>query len=564
MRVNPGALSDGARRLDSNGAPPPSHTHPPLANDPASVSAAARLTAASTALATVITGQLQGLAATAALLQDLAGGFEGTEATNVANLRTLTNNAEAPTASGWAPRPPRASDVRPPLAPAGPMPPESVSQAVHGGDPAAGADFIAGWTAVAGSVDAAAEQVRAMAEGLPEVWDSPVATPVVREHLMDYYGALRGSADRARGLSDQAQRHATDAANARAAIPSPQAYTQINQQRAQTFQANMATNGRFAAALEQLNQVKNDMDGRTAAGYSTYYDNTAATTGPQTDADGSAAEGEPGSEPALGPDGVPVGPDGQPLDVDDALTLGEDPLAQGGPPTQAGELASMLPQLIPTVLGAAGGLLGGFVSAVTKAPEALAQAATQAAGAAAQSLSGMTSPPGDLGTIDDAGLSSPDGFDSGLGGGGGGGTSPMSGGESPSLPAVSPSTGPAPIQPTLPTGAAPVGGAPAPAGVGSPMGMPMGMPMGGMAPQGAGQGGNQGTQDGPRRQLAKLPAPNTESVTGRPRRETEPVRSSTGSSENTRAPAAEGGAPPASSGIRVRKLAPLPRSDNDS
>jgi hypothetical protein len=136
------------------------------------------------------------------------------------------------------------------------------------------------------------------------------------------------------------------------------------------------------------------------------------------------------------------------------------------------------------------------------------QAGMQAASAAGQGLSNMGQP-----NLDppDTGAGEPDmgGGAGDLGGADVGATTPAGGEGAPELP-VAPSTGPPPVTPITPAGAA--GGGPAASGGPSGVGMaPMGMPMGG--PGGAGGGGKDAA--GRRRKVAVRDIPHTEDITGR-------------------------------------------------
>ena len=386
---------------------------------------------------------------------------------------------------------------------------ETISRATHSGDPAGGEGFVKGWSRVADAVDDAADVVNRVIDGLPETWNSEVATPVVRAHLLSYQRALQQSGARARTLARQAGQHADDLVQARKDIPSPEEFDQVNEQIQQTFRANQATGGKYAIRLAALNGKKADLNGKAVQGYGSYHLVTAKTTAPDPGGDTGVPMDDPGAGPNAGAD-QDTAADGDPAGAGDAPN-GLDPAA--GSPESAGQLAGMLPSLIPTVLGAVGGLAGGLLGAVTKAPEAAVQAATQAAGAAMQGLSGAMNPKadtpnvGDPTAVDSAGDPSLDGL-----GGGGGETTPAEGGGSPT-PAVVPTTGPAPTLPTMPTGALPepVQGAPAGGGM-----MPMGgMPMGAMMPPGGGPGGAQ-QQKPQRAHRVEVPrTPHSEAVTGK-------------------------------------------------
>ena len=532
VSVDPSGLAAAAQRITSalSELTATNPEHPALAADPASVGAATRLTTAGTALAGVLAQQAAGLAATAEQLVNVATGFTVKDAANAAKLASLDTGSDGPTVSGWAPpSPPIPPDARPPL----PVPPgapgEVISHAVHSGDPAGGETFIAGWRQVAGSARDASAAVRLVADSLPDSWDSPVATDVVRKHLLRYADAFDSSGDRADTVAEQANRHSQEVTQARNDIPSPSDFDAMNRRLQTIAQANAESGGMYAVPLANAVEQKHQMETQAAQGFGGYFTSTEATTAGEVDLDG---DGVVSPEEAAAAAEAGIGLDEQ------GGALGE---GEAGSSDMAGELSSMLPSMIPTVLGAAGGLLGGAVSSLMKGPETLMQAGSQAMGAATQGLSGLMQPELDDIGSEDLGLGE-DGLGGmgGFGGGGAGGTSPAAGG-APSVPPVMPSTGPNPTPPTLPSG----GQLPPPVtpGMGHGGAMPMGgMPMGGM-PMGGGQGNNADDSTGRPKQVVGKDRPNTESVTGKVAADriamsaTAPERSTDGPNTNDDPPA---------------------------
>jgi hypothetical protein len=469
MLVDPTGLGAAAQRIMSALAQLPSAdaVHPTLAADPASQGAALRLSSGAAALAALLAELAAGLTATADVLGAVAVGFGGTEQANAANLSNLGGVAASPTVTGFAPPAVWGPDVRPPLPPPAPMLGEGVSRAAHAGDPGAGEAFVSGWTSVADAVDAAAAVVAQVVDALPDTWNSPLSTPVVRNHLLGYHMALSQSGRRARGLARQANRHADDLIQARQDIPDPRRFDELNEQIRQTWKANLDTGGKYAPALAALNARKVALNDQALLGYANYHGTTDITTAP----DPAAAD------------------------------------APGATAESAGQPAGLMSTMLPAALGAVGGLAGGVLSTVTKVPEALAQAVTQAAGAAMQGLSGaMGSPPDTT-----AGAADPRAADPAADASGAGSpeTTPASGVDTPT-PSVRPSTGAAPTPPTVPPGAlsGPAQGASGPGAT-----MPMGMPMGAMTPGGATGGGKQ--KDQRAKHLVVPRTPHTESVTGK-------------------------------------------------
>jgi hypothetical protein len=503
MQVDPSGLAAAEQRIadvlaELMGGDP---AHPPLGADPASAGAAARLSTAGALLVAAIGEQALGLAATAAQLVNVSTAFEVQDLSNKSGLENL-GVPDTVSVTGWAPpSPPIPPDIRPPLVAPPPVPGEALATAVHAGDPNAGEAFISAWTQLVSALQGAADTVRTVGEQLPEQWDSPVSTDAVRDHLYRYADALDTSASRAHTLAWQAVRHGEQNVQARSDIPSPEQFAEVRRQIQTVSAANIASGGKYAAQLGQLLGEKTALDAKATQGYGAFHSETESTTA--GDGDGVA-----------GPGGVPGSP---------AAGDGKDPARPGTgagdqqvSPEKAGQLASMLPQLIPTVLGAAGGLVGEALQMVGKVPETLMQAGSQLAGTASQSLGGLL----DKGGLEKASrpLDSGPGA-GGAGGGAAGGTVPAGGGLGSAggigLPAVTPTTGPPPHLPSMPSGGLPQPVSPA---AGSSGMMPMGMPMGGLAgaTQGGGAGGH-GGQEPPQRakKVVVPPEPHTESVTGR-------------------------------------------------
>ncbi|MDT5348389.1 MAG: hypothetical protein QOH91_1676 [Mycobacterium sp.] len=501
IQVDPSGLAGAAQRIadvlaELIGGDP---AHPPLGADPASAGAAARLSTAGASLVAVIGEQTLGLAVTAAQLLNVSTTFELQDLYNKSGLESL-GVPDLVAVTGWAPpSPPIPPDIRPPLMPPPPLPGEALSAAVHTGDPSSGAAFISAWRQLVSTLEGAADTVRAVAGQLPEAWDSPVSTDAVRDHLYRYAQAFDTSASRAHTLAWQADRHGEQNAQARNDIPTPQQFADLRQQIQTVSAANIASGGKYAAQLSGLLGEKTALDTKAAQGYSAFHTETDATT---------AGDGE-GTDGVAGAGGLPGDPGAG----------GSDPrqsgkgAGDGMSPDKAGQLAPMLPQLIPTLLGAAGGLVGGLI----KAPETLMQAGSQMAGQVSQQLGGLMKQGLDSGSLEKGSrsLDSVLGAGAGHGAGGGGGTMPAGGGPVSTPPAVTPTTGPPPHLPSMPSGGLPQ--PVSPAGGSSGM-MPMGMPLGGMAGAGHGAGaGGQGGQETPQRtkKVVTPPEPHTESVTGK-------------------------------------------------
>ncbi|WP_344035979.1 PPE domain-containing protein, partial [Mycolicibacterium poriferae] len=289
VSVDPSGLVSAAQRITAalSELTTANPEHPPLAADPASVGAAGRLTTAGSTLASVLVEQAAGLAATAEQLANVAAGFTAKDAANATKISSLNTASEGAAVSGWAPpSPPVPPDARPVLAAPPAAPAEIISNAVHSGDPASGEAFISGWRQVAGSARDASAAVRSVADSLPDNWDSPVATDVVRGHLIKYANALETSGQRAETVAEQANRHAQEVAQARSDIPSPDAFQAMNHQLQTLAQANAQTGGMYAVPLANAVEQKAQMEAQTAQGFGGYYATTEATTAGEVDLDG--------------------------------------------------------------------------------------------------------------------------------------------------------------------------------------------------------------------------------------------------------------------------------------
>ena len=546
MQVDPTGLVLAAQRIadvlaELMGGDP---AHPPLGADPASAGAAVRLSTAGASLVAAIGEQALGLAATAAQLLNVSTAFEIQDLYNKSGLEKLGIPDLVPV-TGWAPpSPPMPPDIRPPLVPPPPVPGEALATAVHSGDPNAGEAFISAWAQLVSALQGAADTVRQVSNSLPEQWDSPVSTDAVRDHLYRYADTLDTSAARARTLAWQADQHSGQIVQARNDIPSPQQFAQLRQQIQTVSAANIASGGKYAAQLVQLLGEKTALDAKATQGYSTFHSETEATT---------AGDGE-GVDAVAGAGGVPGDP---------AAGAGPGKAGKAGDemsPEKAGQLASMLPQLMQTLMGAAGGLVGGAVQMVGKAPETLMQAGSQLAGTASQSLGGLMKPGLDKGELASRPLDGGPGAGRSAGGGAAGGTMPAGGGLGSTggvgLPAVTPTTGPPPHLPSMPSGGLPQPVSPA---AGTSGMMPMGMPMGGLAAPGGGAGGHGGQDPAQRpKKVVVPPEPHTESVTGKPNAD-RIAMSSTGRDGTEPEPPDDG--PPQSPRPVVRRITMPSRDD---
>jgi hypothetical protein len=500
MRVDAPGLMSAAQRLSSAVAalnPADGLPHPPLAADPASLGAASRLTAAAGELTSALGTHVTALVESVQHLTGAAVTYVAADEQNraaVAALNPALATGASPGLGAAAPAPPIPADVRAPMPPPTGLMPEAISASTHTGSASAGEGFASGWSQAAAASRNASGQIRWAVTNLPEVLDTPAATPAVTRHLLAFADGLDSYATRADNLVKQATAYAGNQTQARQDIPTPEQFTTAQHKVQMIAQANAASGGKYAAQLAAAVAEKNRLDQAAVSGYAGYHQSTDAATAGD---DASGAGGEPGADPG--------GADPAELDAD-ALT---DDAADAADP-QAAELlggpAEEMSSLMPSMLGMVSGLAGGLVGSAARVPQSLMQAGMQAATAAGQGLSNMGQP------MDppDTGAGEPDmgGGVGDLGGADVGATTPAGGEGAPELP-VAPSTGPPPAAPITPAGAA-GGGATTPAGQGGVGMAPMGMPMGG--PGGGGGGKDAG---GRRRKVAVRDIPHTEDITGR-------------------------------------------------
>ncbi len=471
MRVEPSGLVAAAQRLRTIAAQLAfsADIHPPLAGDQTSAAAAARLTAASAQLGAAIGVQAGALAAVADHLVAVAARFAGQESLNADAVGSLASTQQPVTAfDALAPPPPLPTDVRAPLPPPVATDGETVSQQLNAGSSSAGSAFAQAWRHRATVAASSATTIREVVTTLPELWDGPAGTDAAVTRLMHHAGQLSATADRAAGLADQADGHASAHVRAVTNAPRPEAFEAVRVQLQQALAANAQFPGRYTALVSSLITKQGAMQQQALNAQGQYHDETEATT---------------------------------------------DPAKQGGQQhsQDASQLAaaapSLLPSLIPAALGAIGGAAGGAVGAAMQLPQALMQTGQQLAQAATQSLSGLMQPGVADPRLTTAAGHRPD-LPAGGAGSGGGATHPAGAGD---RPLVAPATSPAPpVTNPVPQGAA--AQAAAPASSSTFTAMPMGMPLG-MTQQPA---GDDATKPTPADKKLVLPTiPHTESVTGK-------------------------------------------------
>ncbi|MBV8863481.1 MAG: PPE domain-containing protein, partial [Mycobacterium sp.] len=383
MKVDAAGLVAAALRVaaTAGGLTGGDGVHPPLAADQVSGGAAGRLSTAGTQLTATLGALSAALLASAEQLTGAALGFVATDEHNAARIAALSDSPGVPGYRGWAPpAPPIPLDVRAPLPAPVAASPETISAAVHTGDPGAGEAFIDAWTQVAGAAADAAAVIRSAINHLPDTLDGPVSTPAVSNHLRRYAERFEACGSRAALLARQATEHAAQQGQARQDIPHPQQLRHAHDRVQTIAMANAQSHGAYAVPLAQATADLTALNEQAVQGFTGYHLATDATTAGTLDEPDSGA-----SDADTGGTGDRAADDGRP-----GVPAGADL----PPPEAAGQVAGLLPELVPAVLGSTGGLLGGLLGAASRAPQSLMQAGTQA-------LSGLTSPKG--------GESSPDG-----------------------------------------------------------------------------------------------------------------------------------------------------------
>jgi hypothetical protein len=521
---------------------------PPLAADPTSDGAAARLDAASLQLWGAACAQAYSMHKAAVHLIMIAAKFGGQEEINAAGLSMLVTPSmvtDDATLATLEPVPPIPPDVRVPLPPVPPLTGEAFSQQVHNGSAAHGTAFSTTATDNGVAIDTAATTVREVAASVPDLWDSPVGTASLAGRLNEHVTALNTIADRWFELADQARRHADDYSQTVAATPKPQEFTENEA----AFKRAQAANDPIAVSQAVLQRGVLEQRARTeAARYAGVTEATTSPTGmsaPQTPAAGAPGGG-----------GIPTGA-GAPAASRAAGAPGQGQLAtagaEAGQAGQSAEGAGQLAQMLPSALGAIGGMAGGLAGMTGQVPQALMQTGQGLAQAATQGMSGLASKmptgaeqPKKVGDFEPGELAKATGG-GGTAGGGGGDTHPAG-----ALgPPVTPSTSHTP--PNMPAGAAPPPTTPAPSGGTAMGGLPMGMPMGGMMPHGQG-GGDAPDKVAADKKVVTPPQPHTEPVTGKvPDRTAAAAEASRARAEAD----SDGDSPPRGPVLRRITLAPL-------
>jgi len=179
VKANPAGLAELAARLSATAATtaaaiPVGEPHPPLATDTVSAGAAVRLNAGGGILAGNAESHIADLGELAARLAMISGAFSAQEGANAAAQAAVVAGPRRGDTQQQLPpplvRPPVAADVRPPLPPTLPPGGEALAAQYAAGSATAGSGFTKGWRAAAAALRDAANDLRAAAAWLPEVW----------------------------------------------------------------------------------------------------------------------------------------------------------------------------------------------------------------------------------------------------------------------------------------------------------------------------------------------------------------------------------------------------------
>ena len=286
----------------------------------------------------------------------------------------------------------QAPDVSTPVSPAMPAPPgapggvvpttgQQISAVVHSGPGTQGLLAVAGLLDTqAAELEQAAATVRAAGSETTSSWSSGAAE-AAEAHLVGLESSYSDQAIQARSLASQMRGHADDFARAKAVIPPPRVFDDLQRRLQAAYAANAhpASMGRFSGQIADLQHKLAAANHDALDGYGRYQEAAqikAATIDPhdtKPDTGTPAAADEPagaGGEQETNHAGTHT----QTLDPADPLA---DPAAFG----DAGQAATGLMQtVLPAVLGAVSGAAGGLLGAVSGAGQQLQQAGSQALG----------------------------------------------------------------------------------------------------------------------------------------------------------------------------------------
>lgn len=527
LRVDVAGVQSGAATTAAAAsvATPPAAAVTPCAADATSVQVATGFTGRIGALGVDTIGTNLKTGAAAARLHGDADAYELQEAAGAAGLAAVGAAVGEMAAAPNVPTPslpgvPAATGV-----PAGIVPTsgQEISAVVHSGPgPQPLLVTAVALDATAAELEQAAASVRAASSETTGSWSSGAAD-AAETHLAGLESSYSEQASQARALANQIRGHADDFARAKAAIPTPEVFADLQRRLQAAYAANAhpASMGRFSGQITDLQMKLAAANQDALNGYGRYQQAGqihAATIEPHTPQPEKATPA-----PASAPQGAGGDEETNHAGTDTDTRDPADPLADPGVLGDTGAAATgVMDSVLPAVLGAVSGAAGGLLGALSGAGAQLQQAGNQALGGLAQganaAMGSAMGKPSD--SVAGGGPQSPElgGFDPELGGGGPepGDTEPAAGGGgggaggplsapagAPAVAAAAPATFSA-APPATTSGAA-----------GAPMGggmMPPMMPMGGRP------GGGSGEDDRrlyPERRMRIETPPNSEPVRGR-------------------------------------------------
>jgi hypothetical protein len=388
---------------------------------------------------------------------------------------------------------------------------------IHSGPGPEGVLAVAGLLeGAAKGLDEAATSVSAASEQAADSWSSDAADAADR-HFLGLGNSYAEQASQARAVAQQLRTHADDFSRAKAQIPPPQRFADLETRLQAAYAANAhpTSMGRYTQTIADLQYALAAANNDAVSGYARYQRAAQIQAGTM---DPHASPESGGSKPHAAHDGAggtedsaDAGQDAETRSPTDPLTAASaDPVGADG---LGGAAGGLIGGVLPAVLGGVSGAAGGLLGALSGAGQQLQQAGSQLAGGLAQAANAAAGEPksGDSGGGGQPQKPQPDGLDGGGGGpepgdmepaGGVGAAGPLAAPAGVSaVPAAAPATFSA--APSAATGA--VGGI---AGGGM---MPPMMPMGGRP----GGGDEDDRRLYPERRVRIEAPPNSEPVKGR-------------------------------------------------
>jgi len=499
-------------------------THPPLAVDEVSTSAAARLSEHGAVLGSRAADAAAVLRSAAQAIQESARAYSDmdTANTSVVGLRG------DPGSAGPMMRPAATVNMAAAPAPITPMPPrdgEVTAAIMEAGQPDSGAGFVAGCGAHAAAFRGCAVAARTAQTSVGDFLTGQ-AGPRISAALGRFADWADDMARHADTVADFASGHKGRFQTAQHNTPPTTAFSTKRRELANAQALNVRTRGAYSGVVSKLQTELMGLHTQAGAASTSYHIGELPAAPPPPPPVVPVVEPSAASptqhEPAPADDRKDPNSQGNEATAGEADEPGPDPavddLALTGNPTAdpatgtAGEAGPMMAAMLPSMLA---GTLGGVIGMVASIPQQIGQQVQSVASQAMQGVEGLASglaepDPSEL----DPSSYEPSGSadDLGTGIGGGGGTEPAAG-----AGALPPNSGDM-LTMGVPTSSAPplVGqtptGAGAPSAAAGPGGMPMFMPP--MAGMGATGGSAARSVKDPDKTIHVPAEPNSEPVKG--------------------------------------------------